>query len=85
MKRIFGQFEFQVSQIYNDDLTVQVEENKVQRERRLNAQEHPLELQTKWNSDNSHKNFYLRRKVGEVIHNLCYSVGYFNNLTQILK
>ncbi|XP_063687327.1 unconventional myosin-IXa-like isoform X10 [Bolinopsis microptera] len=44
----------------------EVEENKVQRERRLNAQEHPLELQTKWNSESSHKNFYLRRKVNSV-------------------
>ena len=41
----------------------QVEENKVQRERRLNSDELPLALQIKWNSENSHKNFYLRRKV----------------------
>ncbi|KAL5251288.1 hypothetical protein ACHWQZ_G016846 [Mnemiopsis leidyi] len=44
----------------------EVEENKVQRERRLNAHEFPLELQIKWKTENSNKNFYLRRKVNSV-------------------
>ena len=45
-------------------IQVCTEENVIRGERRLGVLEKPVELQIKWNNENLHNNFYLRRKVG---------------------